>query len=195
MNRKGFTLIELIMVMAIISVIAAIVLPRLDPFVPKRRLKSAARVLSGTISLAYGESVTRNKTYRLYMDPSDDSYWITQVEQLEGEESGSSVGIRIGTQFELLQYEEIDGSIEETTPSEPMFARKKLPDGVHFASVEVQRDLEIPTPGARYIEFNPLGDGSPATIYLENEEGQTFTVRYDGVSGIPTLLPANSETG
>ncbi|MBI5118601.1 prepilin-type N-terminal cleavage/methylation domain-containing protein [Candidatus Poribacteria bacterium] len=195
MRKKGFTLIELVMVMAIISVIAAIVLPRLDPFVPKRRLKSAARVLSGTISLAYGESISKNKTYRLYMDPSDDSYWITEVDKLDEEDTGGPAGIRLGTHFELLQYEESEKGVEQSTPSEPMFARKKLPEGVHFASVEVKKDLEMAVPGARYIEFNPLGSATPATIRLANEEGERFTVRYDGVSGIPVLFPAKSETG
>jgi prepilin-type N-terminal cleavage/methylation domain-containing protein len=195
MKRKGFTLIELVMVMAIISVIAAIVLPRLDPFVPKRRLKSAARVLSGTISLAYGESVSKNKTYRLYFDPSEDSYWIMEVKKIEDEDAETSTGVRIGTQFELLQYEETGGKVEENMPSEPMFARRKLPDGVHFASVEVRQEKGFATPGVRYIEFNPLGGGSPATIHLQNEEGEGFAVRYDGVTGIPVLLPIQSETG
>ncbi len=59
-------------VVAMIAVIAAIALPRLDPFLPERRLRSAARLLSGAITLAYGEAIAKNKTYRLYMDTSTD---------------------------------------------------------------------------------------------------------------------------
>jgi len=196
MRRNGFTLIELVVVLALISVIAAIVLPRLDPFVPQRRLKSAARMLSGTISLAYAEAIAKNRTYRLHFELESDRYWITEVtEDEEDEEAASAIGIRLGTNFELLQYTDGAEDIEPELPSEPMLAPKELPPGVHFASVEIRRDLSTPALGPQYIEFNPLGDASPATINLKNESGDAFAIRYDGVTGIPTLAPLGDGTG
>lgn len=196
MKKNGFTLIEMVMVMAIISVVAAIILPRLDPFVPQRRLKSAARRLSGAMSLCYGEAVSRNKNYRLYIDATEDKYWITEVEVIEEEEEESAaIGLRIGTRFELLEYEESGSAeIEETAPTEPLFAPTRLPQGVHFSSVDVGRGLTGGSVGVRYIEFGPLGDATPATIQLTNEEGAAFTVYYDGVTGIPELISTKSET-
>ena len=195
MRKRGFTLIELICVIAIISVIAAIVLPRFDPFVPKRRLKAAARLISGTITMAYGEAASKNKTYRLHIDPSADKYWITEVTEVEKpEDSGAGTAIRLGTHFQLLQYEGADSNVEEQTPSEPMFAPRKLPQGVHFASIEV-RDNRIVSQGEQYLEFNPLGSASPATISLVNDEGERLAVYYDGVTGIPSLASQTGGTG
>lgn len=178
-------------VIAMIGIIAAIALPRLDPFLPTRRLKSAARLLSGTITLAYGEAVSKNNNYRLYMDPSTDRYWITEVTVLEDEDDSSgAVGIRLGTGFELLDYTDgSDDSIEETAPSEPMFAPKHLPPGVHFSSVEVRAGYTSYGLGPKYIEFTPLGLASPAVIELINDDNEQFTVLYDGVTGIPQLVP------
>jgi len=188
-KKEGFTLIELILVIAVIGVVAAIVLPRLDPFLPERRLKSAVRLLSGTISLAYGEAIAKNKTYRLHFDSIKDMYWITEVTPSQrDEETGSSSGIRLGTQFELLQYEKIPENIEEKAPTE-------LPDGVHFSSVEISRGLAVTKSDLPYIEFNPLGSAVPATIILMNDDGDQFVIEYDGVTGIPTLFPLNSSTG
>ncbi len=193
-SSRGFTLIELMMVMAIITAIAAIVLPRLDPFVLQRRLKSAARLLSGTISLAYGEAISKNTTYRLYFDVNEGTYWITEVEKLEEDEGESTaVGIRIGTGFELLEYTDGAEKVEEKAPTEPMFAPKQLPPGVRFASVEVGRDIGVSSAGTRYIEFNPLGSASPATISLVNDEGEQFVVRYDGVTGMPRLVASGRQ--
>ena len=184
-GTKGFTLIELVMVIAIISVIAAIVLPRLDPFVPERRLKSAARRLSGTITLAYGESISRNKTYRLYLDPSKDTYWVVEIKQREETgDSGGTIGITLGTNFELLRYQETDADAEHVSPGEPLFAPQKLPQGVHLASMKFGSDMT----GLQYIEFSPLGVASPATINLVNEDGEALTVQYDGVTGTPSLI-------
>lgn len=193
---KGFTLIELILVIAMIGIVVAIAVPRLDPFLPSRRLKSAARLLSGTIMLAYGESIAKNQSYRLYMDPSNDSYWITEVTRIEeDEEVETATGLRIGTGFELLQY--VDGSedVEESLPSEPMFAPRILPPGVHFSYIEVQNGQMAFGTRAQFIEFEPLGEGTPAVIGLVNDDGEEFVVRYDGVTGAPILIPMREGLG
>ena len=64
-----------------------------------------------------------------------------QVLEEEGEKSTAAIGIRLGTLFELREYTKGSETIEETLPSEPMFAPKKLPQGIHFSSVEVRRDF------------------------------------------------------
>ena len=192
---KGFTLLELIVVIAMIAVIAAIAFPRLDPFLPQRRLKSAARILSGTITMVYGEAIAKNKTYRLYIDPSDDKYWITEVTTLESEDEPSVIGLTLGTSFELLDYTEGGRDIEETAPTEPMFAPKSLPQGVHFSFVEIGGAAGSFGPGTKYIEFSPLGIASPATIHLINEDDEGFAVAYDGVTGIPRLVPQDKQVG
>ena len=195
MRRNGFTLIELVMVMAMITVIAAIVLPRLDYLLPQRRLKSAARSLSSLISLAYGEAISKNKTYRLYLDSSNDRYWVTQVSEFEGDtHAPTAIGMRIGTQFELLQYEEEGGTIEEQAPTEPLFAPRELPAGIHFLSVQIQRTPTRLAVGPQYIEFSPLGNADPATINLVSDEEEQFVIRYDGVTGMPSLIPLNTKT-
>ena len=195
MKRNGFTLIELVMVMVMLTVIAAIVLPRLDFLLPQRRLKSAARSLSSLISLAYGEAVAKNKTYRLYLDSSNGKYWVTEVSELEEDEDGpTAIGIRLGTQFELLQYEERGGTVDEKAPTEPLFVPRELPPGVYFSSVKIQRGRTKLAFGPEYIEFSPLGSANPATINLVNDEAEQFAIRYDGVTGMPRLISLKSET-
>lgn len=192
---KGFTLIELMVVIAMIGIIVAIALPRLDPFLPRRRLKSAARLLSGTITMAYGEAIAKNKTYRLYMDPSTDSYWITEVTVLEDKDKSSSViGITLGTSFELLSYTDGSENVEETASSEPLFAPKSLPPGVRFSFVDIRSGPGSLAFDTKYIEFTPLGIASPATIGLTNDD-EEFAVIYDGVTGIPRLVPLGEQVG
>ena len=59
-NSKGFTLIEVLIVIAIIGVLSAIAIPSISSWLPNYRLKSAARDLYGAAMKAKGEAVKRN---------------------------------------------------------------------------------------------------------------------------------------
>jgi len=59
-NSKGFTLIEIIIVVAIIGILTAIAIPSYINWLPNYRLKGAARDLYGAAMLAKGEAVKRN---------------------------------------------------------------------------------------------------------------------------------------
>ncbi|MPM04584.1 hypothetical protein SDC9_50862 [bioreactor metagenome] len=70
MNRKGFTLIELIVVIAIIAILAAVLIPRFAGFT-KSADKSAAQATARTISTALATLV------------ADGRYTATQIEAFD----------------------------------------------------------------------------------------------------------------
>lgn len=64
-NENGFTLIEIIMVVIIIGIMAAIAAPNFISWLSNMRLKAAARDLYGAAMKAKGEAVKRNKNCAL----------------------------------------------------------------------------------------------------------------------------------
>lgn len=72
-KQNGFTLIELIITVAIFGIMASIAVPNYSSFIQKSRKSSAYNVLVGTISLARIEAVKRSRVVTLCISTDQSS--------------------------------------------------------------------------------------------------------------------------
>ena len=76
-RRGGFTLLELVLVMVLVSTVLAMAAPSLRGFLAGRQgAEAAAQVLSLT-HLARSRAVTQGRIYRLNIDTETNTYWLT----------------------------------------------------------------------------------------------------------------------
>ena len=77
-KHSGFTLMELMITIAIISIMAAIAVPGFIGWLPKYRLGNAARDILSVVEKARMEAVKRNTSVGLAFNTGSDSYtlWI-----------------------------------------------------------------------------------------------------------------------
>jgi prepilin-type N-terminal cleavage/methylation domain-containing protein len=80
MNKKGVTLIELIVVMVIIGIGAVLFAPNIGAFLPSYRLRSAARDIVSTMRTAQMKAVSTNLNYRVSFTKTPPTYTL-QYEQ------------------------------------------------------------------------------------------------------------------
>jgi len=66
-NRRGFTLLELIVALFLISLITAVVLPSFAGF-GERKLKSEAREIASIMRFVHDSALSRKETYSLKFD-------------------------------------------------------------------------------------------------------------------------------
>ena len=83
MNKKGVTLMELIIVMAIIALGAVLMVPNIGAWLPNYRLRSAARDIVSTMRLAQMKAVSTNVPYTVSFDEGNNAY-IVQYQTTAG---------------------------------------------------------------------------------------------------------------
>ena len=82
MNKKGFTLVEIVVTISILSILTAITIPTYISWLPKHRLQTSVRQIYDDLNLAKMEAVRTNtvavaifypfnNTYSIFLDKSD----------------------------------------------------------------------------------------------------------------------------
>jgi prepilin-type N-terminal cleavage/methylation domain-containing protein len=103
MNKRGVTLIELIIVMVIIVIGAVLTAPNIGGWLPNYRLRSATRDVASILRLAQIKAVSSNTSYQVVFDTANDSY-ILQYQSTVGwvGEGGTQTlptGVKFNTTF------------------------------------------------------------------------------------------------
>jgi prepilin-type N-terminal cleavage/methylation domain-containing protein len=70
MNKKGVTLVELVVVMVIIAIGATLAAPSISKWLPRYRLRSATRDIVSTMRTAQMRAVSYNTSYQVAFTPA-----------------------------------------------------------------------------------------------------------------------------
>jgi prepilin-type N-terminal cleavage/methylation domain-containing protein len=80
MNKRGITLLELIIVLVIIGIGAALMVPGFGAWMPHYRLRSATRDIVSAMRVAQTKAVTNNMRYGVTFDTTTDpqQFWLVR---------------------------------------------------------------------------------------------------------------------
>jgi general secretion pathway protein H len=111
-HAAGFTLLELVLVLVIMSIALAVAAPSLRGWSKGARLRDAGDQFLAVARWARGQAVAESHVYRLNVEPSTGRYWVTVQNGMEFGPTGSS----FGQMFELpagLDISMTDGSSQQ----------------------------------------------------------------------------------
>ena len=153
MNRRGFTLIEIAVVLAIIGMVLMLVMPRL-PSSEQENLKVSARSLSSTLRYMQDRAATSGTTYYLRMEPGTDS-----VKVLEAAADGG-----------------------EKEPLDPLLQKRPVKEGIVVADGMIPRLGKLTDGQVRLVVGNG-GLRDPVVIHLRSPDDKFWTVMAFQASG------------
>ena len=118
MNRKGVTLLELIVVMVIIAIMAALAVPNIAAWLPNYRLRTATRDIVSTMRTAQIKAVSTNLEHRVQFNAEAGSY-ILQRRTTAGtlEPDGVSQTIPSGIRFQEIDLDGADDNVAIFNPN------------------------------------------------------------------------------
>ena len=73
-GRKGFSLVEVVIVVALIGIVATIAVPNFQNYIRNRNLKIAAQEISSEFFVTRERALSESRTYRLVFDDTANQY-------------------------------------------------------------------------------------------------------------------------
>ena len=97
-NQHGFSLIEMMMVIAIVTILSAIAIPIFGGFLANRDLKSAARDIAGDIYEYRQRAIAENRVYQITFNVNG-NYVIRQCNDTSSPCSGTDIATKSPSAF------------------------------------------------------------------------------------------------
>lgn len=174
-NRHGYTLLELLLVLMVLLVVAAIAWPNIERRLFAHRLQSAAEQVRATLALTRLTAIETGKVCVFGYDPNGNQYMVT-----------------------------VEPGEAAATPSQPPSPdMMELPEGMRFAAIgtsnfdSVASSLSntipnpaaggIPATWAAPIHFYPDGSAEDALWQLLDEDQQRVQLSVRGLTGTVSL--------
>jgi len=169
-HKQGFTLVEIMVTLAILLIMAVIAIPRVTTALPSMRLKAAARDLYSNMQAARIGAIKENKDWAIVFDTANDRYYLCSDRGVDN--AWSSTG---------------DNTIVKTV------TLADYQSGIHYGHGNVPADQSVtngafPSDNVSYAGnvavFNSRGTGSGGYVYLAcqgNEAAYAVGSRSSGV--------------
>ncbi len=169
---RGFTLLELLVVLVIISLMSVLVVPQLTGSLSKTNLLTASKKISASLRYARSQAASEKITYVAVFDFEKDRLSI-----MTGRTGMTGQKAQTG---ETIEQDLGDGE-------EPVIRSKSydLPDGVKLEK-GVSGENEIDS-GLFQIVFFPTGSSSGGDVILTNDRGKRYKISVDFITGVVRL--------
>ncbi|MHC4660268.1 MAG: pilus assembly FimT family protein [Planctomycetota bacterium] len=168
-RRRGFTLVELTLVVMLIAVAFGVTIVKLDNLAPPFRLRKASRMIAAQIRMLQNECILDNRRLFLIYDISERKYWI-----------------EIPTDDSDFAYSFGEGEkVGEDT----------LPPGIEFESVLGPENDRIF--GQAKVELSPTGELGSHIVHLKirdsDRDEDRLSVKYNSFSGLTSISEGFTE--
>ncbi len=185
--RRGLTLIEILLVLALLVIISAIAIPTLQGSFSRASLHSGGDVLRGAWAKARLAAMQSGQTHAFRYELNGERFQIATLGAMSLPENNQLVPVD-----------------PEETPNESgrvSLSQNQLPSGVTFIGGDVSSSNQLLAmqpdvgegPWSSPILFYPDGTTSDASLLLSNDREVTIRVTLRGLTGVASIVDVETE--
>ncbi len=197
LRRGAFTLLELMLVLAIILAIGAIAMPRFTDLFDRQRLVASAETLRLAFDRACLEAMRTGQSQMFECTPGSGQYSVHPLAQ-DADLTNSGAGATVVNNLGMAVETQADGMLVAAAPTSLAGEVKELEDKILFTSCIVSSDMRAyqiaeqsqatngqltTTTVGQAIIFYPDGSTSNAEVRLQNARGDMRAIRLRGLTG------------
>ncbi len=165
LGKRGLTIIELVVVMCILGVMVLIAIPNIGRWLPRYRLRSAARDVASNIQLARLGAIKDNREWAILFDTNGQLYRV-----ISNKGPDENWGTPDDAEEKIVTLSDYPSVRFGASDHPPIPDGGAVGDGVTFVG--------------KRAEFNPGGTSTAGTVYLQNDRNDALAVSVDSSTGI-----------
>ncbi len=201
---RGFTLIEIMLVLTLITILTSMMAPSLRGFAASTRLKTSAHAIRDMLNFARDMAITERTAYLVVFDLDRNRYWLASSETFDiaapstsSLASSSSTVRRANQQTTTLTRSETNQS---TLPRVSTFLGdpRGLSQNVSLLNISTNHNSQPNqmNSGIDYIYFSPTASSEDTTLYIQDRQGKAMSITVESATGrvrIQAISPDQSE--
>ena len=194
--EKGFTLIEVILVLTLIVILSSVTMPSLRGFAGSTRLKSSASAIRDMLHFARDIAITEGTTYLVVFDIDQNRYWLASSETLVVSDPAASL---IANASNTINQNEV----RSTELSQPTVSRTSMILGIpqepnhniRLSQMVISRNSQSRHihSGIDYIYFSPTGSSVESILYIHDQDGSVVSVSVEAASARVRIQDVGAE--
>ena len=197
---KGFTLIEVMIVLALIAILSSITMPSLRGFAASARLKSTAHAIRDMLNFARDMAITERAAHLVVFDLTINRYWLASNATFNLGDPSTPVTASSSSSLPAQQPTAGQGNptLQEMSPSRTnaiLGIPQKLGHNVNLARMITNHNfqtIQIDT-GVEYIYFSPTGSSEDSVVYIQDQRGKAMSITVENATGRVRLQKINSQ--
>ena len=160
-SERGFTLIELTMVILVIGIVGALVLPRFGGLLDRQQLRRTVNVVRGMVRQLHAKAALTKRVYRLTFDLDEQQLTVCFLESLPA-----------------------TGSADDACVAEPSREMRgyTMPDAVQLLDVVSFEGKKV-REGTAMTHFHPTGLAEPSVVHLQTPDEAHVTLFIEALAG------------
>lgn len=175
-DRSGFTLLELIVVLVIISLMSALIVPRLTGPMSNLELKTAAKKMAASLRYARSQAAAEKRTYVAVFDLDNNRLVILNPPASMG-------AFAINSRATIVRM--LNDQLERENDQPGRLKIYRPPDGVRLAR-GISRAGDV-TSGLFPVFFFPGGGSSGGEITVAGKRDRQYSLSVDFITGTARL--------